>query len=137
MSPFSLTPHMPGLVRAENESLSECLSFVKHSNGAEPALLELRKTAQQFQSKALAFLRVKLRGVDIVLPHHGSKWTRIVRLGRHDARIARGDVIRMHEIEMASIRCPIQKRGTAANAQRVPAHVRNLEPGDLAEANDV
>src|SRR5215472_3508002 len=87
-----------------------------------------REVLQQAQAPALALLRVELRGEERASPHRGGK-RHPVGAGRGGQRgLARGWVVRVHEVEVRSARHAVEDREVSRVLHGVPAHVRHLEP---------
>lgn len=89
------------------------------------------------QSNLLAFLRVKLRGENVVAPNGRREVIAVIRPRGDDARIRRLRIKAVHEIDVAAVRdAAIERTIRPHDLQLVPADLRNLMTGFFREAHD-
>src|SRR6478736_2254107 len=92
---------------------------------------------QQLQADLLAFLRVELGGIHIVLPDGGSEVAAVIRARGDDARIRRLRIEAMDEIHVAAVRhVAIERAIRTCDLDLIPRDLRNLQPGLFGKAHD-
>lgn len=99
-------------------------------------LREFHEVLQQLQPDLLAFLRMKLGGEHVVLPHGGRKIFSVIRSRRNDAGVLRLGEEAVDEIDVAAV-LDAAEQGTIRPRELdlVPADLRNLESLDPGEAD--
>jgi len=98
---------------------------------------QLDKIFQQLQADLLTFLRVKLRGVNIVAPDGRRKVVAVIRARRDDGLVHRLRIKAVHEINVAAAGdAAIERTVGLRDFNLVPADLRNLQSGPFREADD-
>jgi len=98
---------------------------------------QLHEIFQQSQADLLAFLRVKLRGVNIVAPDGRCKGVAIIRARRNDGFVHRLRKKAVHKINVAAARdAAIERTIRLHNVELVPADLRDFQSGCFIEADD-
>src|SRR5208282_4693853 len=98
---------------------------------------QFHKIFQQLQADLLAFLRVKLRGVDIVAPDGRRKGVTVIRARRDDGFVRRLRKKAVHEINVAAAGdAAIERAIRLLDVELVPADLRDFQSGLLREADD-
>ena len=91
---------------------------------------------EQLQANFLAFLRVKLRGEDIIAPDGRSEDFAISRLRSHDGSVGRARKEAVDEIDITAGRDPTEQRTAGLDVLKlVPANLWNLESELVGETN--
>lgn len=99
-------------------------------------LREFHEVLQQLQSDFLTFLRMKLGGEHVVLPHGGREIPPVIRLRRNDAGVLRLGEEAVDEIDVAAVLDAAEQGAIRPRElDLVPADLRNLESLDLGEAD--
>ena len=89
------------------------------------------------QADLLAFLRVKLRGVDIFAPDGRRKGVAVIRARRDDGFVRRLRKKAVDEINVAAAGdAAIERAISLHDVELVPADLRNFQPGLFREADD-
>ena len=90
------------------------------------------------QADLLTFLRVKLRGVNIVAPDGRCKGVAIIRARRNDGFVCRLRIKAVDEINVAAAGdAAIERAIRLHDVELVPADLRNFKSGFFREADDV
>src|SRR3984957_2738920 len=98
---------------------------------------QFREIFQQLQADLLAFLRVKLRGVNIVAPDGRRKGVAVIRASRDDGFVHRLRKKAVHEINVAAAGdATIERAIRLHDVELVPADLRDFQPGPSREADD-
>jgi hypothetical protein len=131
-----MTGHTGCFIRIAKTSFDGAGLFGRRCSSVPTVLREFHEVLQQLQSDLLAFLRMKLGGEHVVLPHGGREIPSVVRAGRDDAGVLRLGKEAVDEIDVASV-LDAAEQGTLRlrELNLVPADLRNLESLDLGEAN--
>src|SRR5262249_8949043 len=98
-----------------------------HSLTCPLPLTQGKKVLQDAQAPVLTFLRVKLRGIEVVAPQYRGEFHTIIRRGNHCRRILGCGIVRMHEIGKSAVRNSYEEGASALLLQLVPAHVRHFQ----------
>jgi len=92
---------------------------------------------QQLQADLLAFLRVKLRGENIVAPDGGSKAAAVIRAGRNDGFVHRLRIKAVNEINVAPAgNAAIERTIGLHDVELVPADLRDFQSGLFRETDN-
>src|SRR3954471_21751287 len=85
---------------------------------------------EELQAGGLAFFGVELDGKNIIPRDRAGKGPPIHRGAGSKSRIARRGIVAMYEVKPARVRDARPQRMRPRLRHLVPAHVRNLEPGE-------
>ena len=100
-------------------------------------LRQIHKILQQLQADLLAFLRVKLRGENIVAPDGRRKGVAVIRARRDDGFVRRLRKKAVDEINVAAAGdAAIEWTIGLRDVELVPADLRDFQPGLFREADD-
>ena len=89
------------------------------------------------QADLLAFLRVKLRGVNVVAPDGRRKSVAVIRARRDDGFVRRLRKIAVHEINIAAAgNAAIERAVRLHDVELVPTDLRDFQSGLFGEADD-
>src|SRR5437868_7702966 len=89
--------------------------------------LQLRKVLQDLETLRLALLRMKLRRKQVAAGNRRAERMPAFGLNRHEERVFRHDVVRVHEIKERPVRDSFQHRRTNLDRAPVPSHMRHLQ----------
>ena len=98
---------------------------------------QFHEILQQLQADLLAFLRVKLRGVDIVAPDGRRKAVAVIRAGGDDGFVHRLRIKTVDKINVTAVFNSAKQRAVRfSHFNLVPANLRNFQSGLFREADD-
>src|SRR5690606_17672051 len=106
--------------------MSFTLIVIRYSSGV-PA----QEIGQQGQPRCLALFRMELSADHVVAPHDGGYVPAVIAIGKYCRIVLRHQLEAVDEIGMRAVTEPGEHRMLPADAQDVPAHMRNLQAGLL------